>query len=280
MDHFTRQGLRFDLTAQGPVGGPAVVALHGFPQTRRSWDLVAPMLVARGLRVLAPDQRGYSPGARPVSRRAYRIGELAADVLAMADQAGIERFHVVGHDWGGVVAWELGARHPERLRSLTVLSMPHPASLLRAFASSTQGLRSWYMAALQVPRLPERALGAGSGRFARAVLLRSGLPEDRMETTAALLADRPALAGALAWYRALPLSVAAMRHVPPVTVPTVYAWGTEDRFLGRAAAEGTARYVTGPYRLEILVGTSHWILDTVPEVVDRIVADQVMATEP
>jgi pimeloyl-ACP methyl ester carboxylesterase len=129
MERFTRAGLTFEIRDSGPRDGDAVVCLHGFPQDGTSYDAVVPRLVERGLRVLVPDQRGYSPGARPPGRTAYALPALVDDVLALLDQAGVGAAHVVGHDWGGAVAWALAGRHPERVRSLTALSTPHPAAL-------------------------------------------------------------------------------------------------------------------------------------------------------
>src|SRR4051794_39933297 len=123
MERFARAGLTFDLRDGGPADGQPVVLLHGFPQDSTCWADVEPALHAAGLRTLAPDQRGYSPGARPPGRSAYRITEPAADVLALLDEAGLASAHIVGHDWGAAVAWALAGRHPERVRSLTVLSV-------------------------------------------------------------------------------------------------------------------------------------------------------------
>jgi pimeloyl-ACP methyl ester carboxylesterase len=173
---FTRDALTFDVVDAGPPEAEAIILLHGYPQSSASWRSVSPGLAAAGYRVLAPDQRGYSPGARPTGRRAYVMGELVGDILALADQAGIDRFHLVGHDWGGAVAWALGTDHPDRLHTLTVLSTPHPRALLRSMSTSIQALRSWYMGLFQVPRLPEWLTLAGEGRFAWSSMLRSGLP--------------------------------------------------------------------------------------------------------
>ena len=166
MDSFTRDGLHFGVTEYGPADGTLVLLLHGFPQTSASWGPVARRLAAAGYRVLAPDQRGYSPGARPSGRRPYRVEELAADVVALADAAGGGPVHVVGHDWGAIVAWALAALHPERVTTVTGVSVPHPAAFFRAMTRSRQALLSWYTYAFQVPGLAERYL-ARPGPLAR-----------------------------------------------------------------------------------------------------------------
>src|SRR5215217_5260440 len=175
MDSFRRDGLTFDVLDAGPSDGEPVVLLHGFPQDATSWNGVAPALHQHGLRTLAPDQRGYSPMARPRGRGHYTLRETTRDVLALLDAAGLESAHVVGHDWGAGVGWALAAWHPERVRTLTVLSVPHPGAMAKA--TSDQALRSAYMAAFQVPVLPEQALLAGGGAALRRMLRRSGLPE-------------------------------------------------------------------------------------------------------
>ena len=273
MEHFTRNGFTFDVTDLGPAGAEAVVLLHGYPESSASWRAVSPGLMEAGYRVLAPDQRGYSPGARPVGRRAYVMAELVGDVLALADQAGVERFHVVGHDWGGAVAWALATDHADRLRTLAVLSTPHPAAFLRSMVTSGQALRSWYMALFQIPRLPEWLTLAGDGRLALSTMRRSGLSEDRAREYVEAMSKPGALTAALNWYRAVPYEATAMRDAKPVTVPTLYVWSTKDVALGRKAAELTARFVSGPYRFEILEGVSHWIPEEAPEEVLRLVLE-------
>ena len=196
---FSRDGLTFDVTDGGPVAGEVVVLLHGFPTDRSSWDRVAVRLHVAGLRTLAPDQRGYSPAARPADRDAYRLDELVSDVLALVEESGRERVHLVGHDWGGALAWLVAANHPDRIASLTVLSTPHPAAMARAWRSGVEQKRkSWYMAAFQVPRLPERALAARFGQL----MARSGLPTEDHTRYAGRLATADALTGPLNWYRA------------------------------------------------------------------------------
>ena len=140
MDRFRRGELVFDVRDSGPADGPVVVMLQGFPQWNTVWDAVIPRLTARGYRCLAPNQRGYSPGARPGRRRDYRMPELVDDVGALIDASGADRVHLVGHDWGGFVAWSFAARYPHRLATLSSLSSPHPGALLQTMMTSRQGL--------------------------------------------------------------------------------------------------------------------------------------------
>jgi pimeloyl-ACP methyl ester carboxylesterase len=271
VDTFTRNGLTFDVLDAGPPDGEPVVLLHGFPQDATAWNRVTPALHQHGLRTLAPDQRGYSPGARPTGRSPYTLRETTADVLALLDAAGLESAHIVGHDWGGFAAWALGAWHPDRVRTLTVLSVPHPGAMSKALVSSDQALRSSYVGLFQVPVLPERLLLAGNGAALRRMLRHGGLPREAVDHYVSRMQEPGALTAALGWYRALPVS--SRDPVGTVRVPTLHLWSTGDAFLGRAATEDTARFVDAPYRLEVLDGVTHWI----PELAADRVAELVTA---
>jgi pimeloyl-ACP methyl ester carboxylesterase len=250
------RGLVFDVLAAGDPAGESVLLLHGFPQTAACWTQLAGALAGAGYRALAPDQRGYSPGARPAAVRDYQMPELVADALALADWAGAKRFHLLGHDWGGVVAWHLAAQHPDRVATLTAVSTPHPRAFTAALRASAQPLRSAYIAFFRTPRLPELALGARGMAGLRLLLVRSGLGPEWAEVYASALAEPGALAAALAWYRAAGPSIL---RVPAVAVPTCHLWGSGDAALGRRATEATARWVTGPYHLQVLDGAGHWL---------------------
>ncbi|NAZ88312.1 alpha/beta fold hydrolase [Kineococcus sp. T90] len=264
----------FDVRDHAPEGGGSgevVVCLHGFPQDAGAWDAVAPRLVARGLRVLAPDQRGYSPGARPPGRAAYVLPELVADVLALADAAGAASFHVVGHDWGGVVAWALAAGHPERVRSATVLSTPHPAALRTGVLRGSQALRSTYVGGFQVPGLPERLLLARSGALLRSLLVRGGLPVDLAERYARRMAEPGALSAALGWYRALPLR---RGRTGEVRVPVTYLHGRDDPSFAPASVRATASHVRAAFS-QAQLPTGHWLPEREPAAVADAVLERV-----
>jgi pimeloyl-ACP methyl ester carboxylesterase len=258
----------FDVRDAGPMDGAPVVLLHGFPQNSRSWEAVSPLMHGRGLRTIAPDQRGYSPGARPRPRRAYRSSELVKDVVALVEETGLGSVHLVGHDWGAAVAWSVAAQRPDLLRSLTALSVPHPAAFLRAMLTSRQGLTSWYMWFFQLPWLPERSLTSESWERS---LRSTGMSAGSAARDADLMRDRGAARGALNWYRAMvftrPRSVRAK-----ITVPTLYVWSDGDAAIGPKGAALTPRFVVAPYTYEVLERVSHWIPDEVPELLDALLA--------
>ena len=266
MEAFFRNGMRFQVVDEGPVGAETVVLLHGFPQSARSWVGVSRHLLAAGYRVIAPDQRGYSPQARPRSRRAYRLSELVADVVALIDAAGLDRVHLVGHDWGGGVAWTVAATRPDRLHTLTVVSAPHPRAVTNAMLTSRQFVQAWHVMFFQLPWLPEAAVRSGGGRPAVAVLKRAGLSDHLARAYVDRLNNDPgALAGALRWYRALPLDISTGRRTAAITVPTTFVWSTGDVAISRRAAELTGRWVTGPFDFKVLEGVSHWIPEQAPD---------------
>jgi pimeloyl-ACP methyl ester carboxylesterase len=274
-----RDGLTFDVHELGPPDGDPVLLLHGFPQRGESWHAVATRLAERGYRTLAPDQRGYSPQARPNGRDAYRLEEMVADALAVVDGlvGPAARVHLVGHDWGAAIAWRLAARHGERLRTLTAVSVPPPAAYLRSLLTTRQGLASWYVYAFQLPWLPERLLAANGGPFSRrfvAALRRTGQSKAVAQRDAAGLADPAALTAAINWYRGM-FSAPPGDPDPPVRVPTLFVWSDGDTALTRQSTELVRRYVAGPFRYAELRGVSHWIPDEAPDQLVELVLEHI-----
>jgi pimeloyl-ACP methyl ester carboxylesterase len=257
VDHYTRDGLTFEVTDSGPAGGRALILLHGFPEDRQCWTTLTGLLNRAGYRTLAPDQRGYSPGAQPRGRRAYTLDQLAGDVLALADAAGVDRFDVVGHDWGAAVAWYLAGAHQERTRTLTALSVPHPGAMREALIGSPQALRSWYMLFFQIPVVPEWVLSSSGGQRLADQLQRIGLDRDSALRYARRAGTAGALTGPLNWYRALPFD--RRTRVGPVAVPTLFVWGGRDRFVTELAARRCGRHVTGPFTFVPLPEADHWL---------------------
>jgi pimeloyl-ACP methyl ester carboxylesterase len=271
----TGNGLTFNVGEQGDPQDRTLLLLHGFPQTNRCFDALARRLVPHGLRLLAPDQRGYSPGARPAGAESYGLHEVAGDALRILDTYGIERADIVGHDWGAVVAWALAATHPARVRTLTAVSVPHPKAMAAALADENSGQRerSAYMQLLRQPGKAETVLLEDGAARLRAVY--QPLPEAAVEPHIRALSDPAALTGALNWYRAMRPEISAA--LPDVTVPTTYVWSTEDVAIGRAAAEHCAAHVAGPYRFVELDGISHWIPDQAPDELAEAVLDRLEA---
>ena len=270
----------FDALAAGPADGELVLLLHGFPQSSWQWRSQLSALGDAGYRAVAPDQRGYSPRARPEGVDHYRADRLAADVLAIADWLGGHHFHLVGHDWGAAVAWQLAGRHPGRLRSLTAVSVPHPMALAEALASPSgdQLARSSYINLFRTPEVPERLLLADEGAGLRALFANSGYHDrEAVEHYVALLLEPGALTAALNWYRAIdPLVVLGLE---PVTTPTLFVWSTDDPAIGREAADACAAHVAGPYRFEVLEGVSHWIPEDAPEDLNRLLLDHLSSVK-
>lgn len=272
IDTFVRDGLTFDVRDTGPLGGDPVVLLHGFPQRGNSWDQVAAHLHAADLRTLAPDQRGYSRGARPKGRKPYRVPELVADIVALIDEIG-RPVHLVGHDWGAVVAWSLAAERPDVIRTLTAVSVPHPGAFLSAMVRSTQALKSWYMGLFNVPGVVE-FVARRKPELLEGALRRAGMTRAMVEQFRTEIVADGALPGGLAWYRALPLTDLRSSS-GKVSVPTTMVWSSGDVALGRKGAELTERYVSGPYRLEVIEGASHWLPDQEPERLAQAVLDRI-----
>lgn len=264
---YARDGLVFDVTDTGPIDGDPVVLLHGFPQRASSWSSVSPLLHAAGLRTLAPDQRGYSPGARPHRRRDYRLPLLVDDVVALVERIG-RPVHLVGHDWGAVVGWMVAAHHPSLVRTWTAVSVGHPAAFFRSFVTSDQLRRSWYMAMFQLPRLPERVLAQPRGE---GMLRAGGMTPEMVERFRSEIVADGASRGGLSWYRALPLADPRFAYTK-VSVPATMVWSDGDVALGRDGAEGSRSWVTGPYSFVELPGVSHWV----PEEEPQALADAVL----
>ncbi len=272
--------LTFTARAAGPEHGRGVILLHGFPQTSWSWRGQLSELGEAGYRAVAPDQRGYSAGARPLTVSEYQLDHLVGDVLALADAMEMDTFDLVGHDWGGMVSWVVGARHPDRVRSLSVVSTPHPLALRAALLGGDpdQAERTAQMDAFRRPEVPERLLLGEdrSGSGLEALCTASGLGAADTRQYLAVLTRPGALTAALNWYRAMDGDELA--DLPPVAVPTLYVWSTEDPALSRPAAEASGTFVTGGYRCVALEGVNHWIPEAAPKELARLLLEHLATT--
>ncbi len=271
--------LTFDVRADGPEDGRPVLLLHGFPQTSASWAAVSPVLARAGLRTYAPDQLGYSPGARPDEVDAYSAQSLAQVTTDLMTALDLPRADVVGHDWGANVAWTLAAWHPDRVRSLTAVSVPHPAAYTAAFrADPEQKERSGYIRLFWQAGKAEEVLLADDARRLRRMLSGSegetGVPPEAIDEYVAVLSAPGALTAALNWYRAM----SSDTRVDPVAVPTLYVWSDGDVAIGRTAAGACANHVTGDYRYVELPGVTHWIPEQAPDRLAAAILDRITST--
>ena len=279
-------GLTFTGRACGPHDGRRVLLLHGFPQTSWAWRDELWALGSAGYRAVAPDLRGYCPGARPPDVGDYATQRLLGDVVALADSMEMETFDLAGHDWGGMLAWLAASRHADRVRSLSVISMPHPLALLQVMGSGGDGTgrdreqaaRAAATAAFRDPEVPERLLLGEdrSGSGLAALLADTGLDDEDAGVYLQVLTEPGAMTAALNWYRAMDRS--ALFGLGPVTVPTLYVWSTGDRAIGRAAAEATGACVVGRYTFEVLEGVSHWVPETAPERLSELLLRHLAST--
>jgi pimeloyl-ACP methyl ester carboxylesterase len=269
-------GIELHAVAAGPAKGEPVVLLHGFPEFWYGWRHQLGPLAAAGLRVVAPDQRGYNLSGKPAGVAAYRLDALADDILGLADSLGHRRFAVVGHDWGGVVAWHLAARNAERITRAAILNAPHPAILLRyASRHPSQLLKSWYVAYFQLPLLPELSLRLAGFWVLRRVLRQSSrrgtFSADDLRAYRRAWAQPGALAAGLNWYRALRHGLAPQ---PParIRVPLRVIWGGRDAFLDRGLAEAGAA-LCDDAEIFHLPDAGHWLQHEEPDAVNRLLLD-------
>jgi pimeloyl-ACP methyl ester carboxylesterase len=264
--HFSLQarGFRFDAIAAGPHDGEVVLLLHGFPQFADAWISIMSELAAAQFHCIAVNQRGYSEEAQPTTIEAYNLEELMGDVLSFADVLNVDRFHLIGHDWGGIVAWNFAAQFPRRLHTLTVLSTPHPDILFDAIANDPdQKMRSEYVTFFRLPNhAAENSMLADNAAKLKSAY-RDSLSPDAIERNVARLSQGNTLTNALNWYRALDFN----RRIGRISVPTLFVWGTSDHALGALAAHATGSLIDSDYAFLPLDDCSHWLLEEAPEVI-------------
>jgi pimeloyl-ACP methyl ester carboxylesterase len=258
--------------------GPLVVLLHGFPEFWYSWRNQIPALAAAGYRVVAPDLRGYGLSDKPKGLDAYRASTLTGDIAGLIAALGEERATVVGHDWGGSVAWLTAMLRPEVVERLVVCNTPHPADFSRALRDPVQALRSSYILALQLPVLPEVALSAGRAAAIRGLLRAATVRHDAFSEAdlaryAEIFGEPENLRGPLAYYRASARSFARRRSGPTqrprvVTAPTLILWGQRDRVLGPELAEPGLDLVPDR-RVERFEEAGHFVHADAPDRVNR-----------
>jgi pimeloyl-ACP methyl ester carboxylesterase len=270
-------GITLHVAQDGPEDGPLVLLLHGFPEPWLGWRHQIGPLAGAGFRVLAPDQRGYGRSDKPRRVAAYALDVLAADVLGLIEAAGRQKAALVGHDWGGIVAWWVALRYPDRVERLAVLNAPHPVAFRRSLLHHpAQLVRSWYIFFFQIPRIPEAHFRRRNWRALARALHATSRPgtftDEDLDRYRRAWAEPGAITAMIHWYRA------ALRHgpTPPadlrVPVPTLLIWGVRDRFAGRGLAEASLG-LCDDGRLEWIEEATHWVQHEEPDRVNRLLLD-------
>ena len=265
--------MTFTARASGPEDGELVLLLHGFPESSYEWRYQLGALAAAGYRAVALDQRGYSIGARPTDVEEYGVLLLAQDVIDIADALGAQRFHVVGHDWGGGVAWTLGRLVPERVISIVVVSTPHPDAFNEQLRDmgSCQHQASAYFDLFTGPGGVDYFMENDRARLKSVYECLS--PKD-VAVYLDIIGNPDGMTAALDWYRAnITDRVFNTPVLGAIDVPTLYVWGDQDPVFCRDTAELTAKFVTGPYRFEIVPGVAHFVPECGAEQFNRLLLE-------
>jgi pimeloyl-ACP methyl ester carboxylesterase len=272
-------GLSFEVqTAGDPASDRLALLLHGFPEHAFSWRHQRPLFAELGYRVWAPNQRGYGKSSKPTGVASYAIDALVADVAGLIDAAGARRVTLVGHDWGGLVAWEFAARKARPLERLVIMNVPHPARFREELASNpAQRKRSRYAAFFQLPWLPEWILRRKNAAlieqaFRGMAVDKSRFPDDVLAVYRQNVLQPGAATAMLNWYRAAGRGFGTLGTPTPIETPTLLIWGEEDTALGKETTFGTERYVKD-LCVRYLPKVSHWVQQEAPEEVNRILEE-------
>jgi pimeloyl-ACP methyl ester carboxylesterase len=275
-------GLRFRTMVDGPPQADMFILLHGFPDGAELWSRQVDALAKAGSLAVAPDLRGYGLSDAPADKESYSVDHLVDDVAALIKAFGRESAHVAGHDWGAVVAWFFAARHPEMTKTLTALSVGHPAALAAASKDDQdQQARSRYVGLFLLEGKAERVLAEDDYRRLRLTWSigpnPEAVPRSVVEHFTRSLGRPGRLTAALNYYRANLTALGAawegLANIGPIATPTVLLWGDQDPALGRRGAEDTRRYMEGKYELEVLEGAGHWLNFDRPDEVSRALTD-------
>ena len=267
-------GLELHTIVAGPLDGPLVVLLHGFPECWYTWRKQVKPLVEAGYRVVVPDQRGYNLSDKPQGVHNYRVDALASDIVELIRSFGRESAIVVGHDWGGLVAWHLAMQHPDVVEKLIVMNAPHPAAFLREIRSNpAQQRKSWYIGFFQLPIVPETTLGFDPIESANLFFRQSATNQEAFSSfdihvMATAMAQPDSLANMLNWYRALVRERSGLSDLRPVERPTLLIWAEDDVALGRSLTYGLEQWISD-LRVHYVPHCGHWVQNEAPDEVNE-----------
>ena len=258
-------GLRFEVAEAG-AGDHLALLLHGFPELHFSWRHQMPLLASMGYRVWAPNQRGYGKSSRPAGIDAYSADKIVADAAALVDASGAREVTLIGHDWGGAIAWQFAIQRARPLTRLVVMNCPHPVCFARELRTWKQLRKSWYMFLFQLPKLPEYVLTRAGARAVRHAFLdtaanKAAFPPADLDVYARAALEPGAMTAMVNWYRAAARNrtlSSTTRACPEIETPTLLIWGEADMALDIATIDGTDRYVAD-LTVRRLPGISHWV---------------------
>jgi pimeloyl-ACP methyl ester carboxylesterase len=264
-------GLILHAVAAGPADGPLAVLLHGFPEFWHSWHRQIPVLASAGFRVIAPDQRGYNLSDKPKGIDAYRQEALTADVAALLDWAGRDKAIIVGHDWGGSVAWRFAMDCAERVDKLVVMNAPHPVAFARELKRWPQRKRSWYMLYFRIPWLPETLFSLSPRRtvnyfFRKIAVRKDAFTDEDLREFAEAMGQPGALRAMIHWYRAA-FRYRPTKRVRPIEAPTLLIWAKDDVALGVELTHGLEKWVPD-LKLHYVNDCGHWVQNEAPDEVN------------
>ncbi len=261
-------GLTFSVNIQGKPTDPAVILLHGFPESAVMWSRTIETLVTQGYYVIAPNQRGYSAGARPQEVEDYQLDKLASDVMAIADKLNLVQFQLVGHDWGAGVGWKVADENSSRVISFVSLSVPHIEAFGRAYREDPKQYESSeYIRFFQKSIMPEFALAKDNYERLKAIWNVHQAAE--IDSYLELFKQKYALTSAINWYRANFSIFKDGSNVGKIKVPTLMIWGSQDKALKRSGIEMTKDYVEAEYRF-VEIEAGHWLMQ---ESYDEVMAE-------
>lgn len=239
--------------------GPLVLLLHGFPETSIIWEPLLSKLADLGYRAAAPNQRGYSDGARPEGIAPYSVGVIAEDVIGFAEALGCDgKFYLVGHDWGGSVGWAVVNNYPERIQAYVGMSTPYtPAFMYAMMNDEDQKAKSFYIRDFQTPEIPEQNMAKDDYAWLRNYW--EGFSQEVIDDYLTVFSQPAARTATVNWYRAM-FAVKNDFEYKPVELPVTYIWGNQDIALGRLGAEMTAQFMKGYYNF-VEVDGGHWLME-------------------
>jgi pimeloyl-ACP methyl ester carboxylesterase len=268
--------VKLHVVEAGPESGPLVVLLHGFPEFWWSWRHQMRALADAGFHAVAPDMRGYNLSDKPKGVKAYRFAKLTGDVAGLIHALRRERAVIVGHDWGGAVAWGFAMDHPEMTERLIVMNCPHPLMMERGLRTRKQMKKSWYMFFFQLPVLPERFMKRDDWAFLRRTFAKDGMSNDEIHRYVEAMGREGAATASINYYRAAIRSIATRTGPKParITAPTLVIWGERDRYLGRELATPPAKWVESA-RVVFVPEATHWVQRDAAPRVNELLLEQI-----